>query len=375
MRAELTIVAPGAPPRRVTLALGERLVVGRGEGASLRVADEALSREHVAVELGPAGLVVTDLGSRNGSLLAGQPLAPRAPTAARPLDELRAGDLVIELRLGAASAEEPRLRDEYERLTQLGQGGVGAVFHARHRATGREVAIKALLARVSDHPATRERLQREARVRIDSPHVVQVYEARVEGGQVYLVMELVRGRTLEALIAERGPLPAAEALALGHQVALGLAAAHAAGVVHRDLKPANVLVTAEGLAKLGDFGIAKVLGDDGLTRTGTGMGTLAYVAPEQAEDAKRVTPAADLYGLGATLYHALAGRPPFDPRDPRIIEKIFEDEPAPLARLRPDCPRALAALVHRLLEKDPDDRPPSAAAVAERLGALRAGGR
>ncbi len=259
-----------------------------------------------------------------------------------------------------------RIRDDFERLGELGRGGAGTVFRARHRATGREVAVKALVDKVSDEPTARERFLRESRVRVESPHVVQTLDVRVEQGQVYLVLELCPGGSLEERL-RLGALPIAQSLQIGEQIALALAAAHEAGVVHRDVKPANVLFASDGAAKLGDFGIAKVLqGERSLTATGTGMGTLLYVAPEQAEDAKRVSPAADLYALGATLYHMLAGKPPFPP-GPDLIRAIFEDDPPPLARARPDCPAEVARLVHRLLEKDPDDRPPSARVVAGKL--------
>jgi serine/threonine protein kinase len=363
-RAELRVEAGQNPGRSYLLALGQRLILGRADDADVRILDTASSRHHVAVELGPAGLSVTDLGSKNGTLLDGARLAPNQPqfvfAATIAIGEHR----VRVEQLGG------RMRDDYEQLAELGRGAAGIVFAARHRATGRTVAVKSLLSKVSGI-AARERFVREGRVRIESPHVVQVYDVRIEGEQVYLILELVEGESLEARLRRAGPLPLAEVTEVCRQLAVALQAAHETGVVHRDVKPANVLISSAGVVKLGDFGIAKLLkgSGDSLTATGTGMGTLSYVSPEQMQDAKRVSPASDLYGLGATAYHTLTGRPPFLPGTEQIIQ-IFEDEPPSLKRLRSDCPKALASLVHRLLEKDPRDRPQSAEAVARQLGAM-----
>lgn len=369
MQVELIVRDGQGRELRHALAPGRQVVLGRGEDADVLIDDESASRRHVALELTPQGLLVTDLGSKNGATLGDRALAPNHPTAASPGQLLTIGRHTIQL--GAAP---PRVREEFENLGELGSGAAGKVFRARHRATGQLVAIKSLLTRVQEDATTRERFLREARLRVDCPSVVQTYDVRIEEGQVYMIMELVEGRTADALLRS-GALPLASALWVGEQVGRALAAAHQVGVVHRDVKPANVFVAADGSAKLGDWGIAKVLHATGsLTASGRGMGTLAYVAPEQAEDAKRVSPAADLYGLGATLYHMLAGKPPFNAtNNPNIFTEIFEDDPPPLRKLRPDCPPGVARLVHRLLEKDPEDRPPSAAVVAQKLGELRAG--
>jgi len=368
MHAELTVTRGLGAGARLALSQGDRAILGRGDDASLRLPDEGLSRHHALVELGPAGLAVTDLGSKNGTRLDGRPLVARQATPALPGALLELGAHTVALTL-----DVPLVKDEFERLADLGAGGMGRVFAARHRATGQLVAIKALHTPAEEDPVARERFRRESRVRVASPHVVQVHDVRIEGRQVLLVLELVQGPSFEKLLTA-GPLDLRRAFEVGAQVVEALDAAHRTGVIHRDVKPANILIDqATGAAKLGDFGIAKLAAagsSASLTASGTGLGTMAYVAPEQAEDAKRVSPAADLYALGATLYHALAGRPPFLP-GPDLVQQLFEDDPAPLPRLRPDCPLDLAKLVHRLLEKEPADRPPSAGVVAERLRALR----
>jgi serine/threonine-protein kinase len=343
--------------------------MGRAEDADLPLRDEAASRHHAALTLGSAGLLVTDLASKNGVLVNGARVAPDVATPLREGDVVVVGTHHLRVVSLTSTPGAPRVRDEFERLAELGRGGFGTVFSARHRQTGALVAIKALAQKVD--ASARERFLRESRVRVDSPFVARTHDVRVEDGQAYLIMELVQGRSLEAHL-RAGPLALDLALRVGEQVALALAAAHAAGVVHRDVKPANVLLLdATGAVKLVDFGVAKVAGETSLTASGTGMGTMTYVAPEQALDAKRVSPTADVYSLGATLYHAIAGRPPFLP-GPQLVQQLFEEDPPPLHRLRPDCPSDVSALVHRLLEKEPDDRPASAALVAERLRERRA---
>lgn len=374
--AVIVVSGPALPaPRAIPLAPGQRVVLGRGVQATFPLPDEEASRLHVALTLTPRGVEATDLGSGNGTWLGAERLAPNAPRLLPPGATLRVGTHAVTVQLAGAPAaaappaSAPRLRDEYEREGELGRGAYGAVYAARHRASGRRVAIKALHAQ-GVSPTARERFLREARVRLDCPQVAQVYELREEGENLYLVMELVPGRAVEHLLAG-GPLPLAQALWIAAEVARALAAAHAAKIVHRDIKPSNILVTAEGAVKVVDFGIAKELGQH-LTATGQGIGTLDYLAPEQAADAKRVDPSADLYALGATLYHLIAGQPPFDSKRPDFFERLFEDPPRPLVKLRPDCPKEVSSLVLRLLAKDPEDRPVNAATVARQLDALRA---
>ncbi len=206
------------------------------------------------------------------------------------------------------------------------------------------------------------------------PNSTEVYEVRVEEGIVYLIMERVHGASVDHAL-QGGPLPIPNALWIAEQVARGVTAAHALGFVHRDVKPATILVTPDGVAKLGDFGIAKNLNDaQSLTKTGQGMGTLAYVSPEQAANAKHVDHRADLYSLGGTLYHMIAGRPPFsaDNYGDMLVE-IFEEDPPLLQAFRSDAPAELVELVHELLEKDPGDRPSEASALAAELKRMRQG--
>ena len=242
----------------------------------------------------------------------------------------------------------------YRLVRELGRGGMGVVWLAEDADLGREVAVKELRPPPGLPEAEREvfrlRARQEARsaARIRHPGAVTLYEAIPAGGgddAVYLIMELIDGPTLAQLVARDGPLPAARVAALGAQLLDVLQAAHALGIVHRDVKPGNILITAGGQPKLADFGIAHTLGDPRLTTSGV-MGTQAYQAPELFESAP-VTPAADLWSLGATLYYAADGHGPFD-RDSTgatLRAIILDDLPVP--RTDPHLAAAITALLHR----------------------------
>ncbi len=291
----------------------------------------------------------------------------------------------------ACLADHPR----YEVLGEVGRGGMGYVYRARHRLLDRVVAVKQIR-----NPASRaatERFLREARAaaRLDHPNVVRVHEAEEHAGQLLLVMEHVEGADLARLVRERGPLPVAEACGYIRQAAMGLQHAHEAGLVHRDMKPSNLIVAARGVVKVVDFGLASLVGEDtqdaaapgddtpatgSLTAIrGRGMGTPDYVAPEQAADASAADIRADIYSLGCTLYHLLAGRPPFDEGDAgrRVLGHLLF-KPTPVREVRPGVPAALARVIERMTAKDPAARFQTPAEAAEALGPFaspRRGGR
>jgi len=224
----------------------------------------------------------------------------------RQLDEVAAP-------LGGAVAPVPAAVGKYRLLRELARGGMGIVYEAKDTELDRFVAVKILIAAASESESLRERFQREARsaARLDHPNVVRVYDSGEQQGVFYLVMELVRGRSLRELMSERTrELP--WMLRLLERAARGLAAAHEAGIVHRDVKPSNILVAESGEPKVGDFGLARPPeGSGDLTRSGTPMGTPTYMSPEQAAGrSASVTPASDVYALGAILYEMITGRPP-----------------------------------------------------------------
>jgi serine/threonine-protein kinase len=271
-------------------------------------------------------------------------------------------------------AAEDLLGGRYRLDHVAGHGGMATVFAAYDTVLERTVAIKLLQRRHDEGGVLHERFRREAlaEARLVHPNVVTVHDVGVtDDERPYIVMDYVEGRPLSALIAD-APLPPERAAWLGVQVARALAAAHGLGIVHRDVKPANIIVDGQGLAHLMDFGLARVEDDPELTMHGSLVGTAHYVSPEQARYGKG-SAQGDLYSLGAVLYHALSGRPPFDGDGTiDVALRRFEEDPAPLATLVPGIDSDLAALVHALLARDPADRPAGAAAVAERFADIAA---
>jgi serine/threonine protein kinase len=370
--------------RQFVIRMGQRFILGRSHQASVRLDDDKVSRHHVSLELTPQGLVVTDLGSRNGTILGETQLGANEPQLSDLEDKLRLGDHVFHIMLQGIDdstrrerartrrLDEPLLpREEFEILGEIGRGATGRVYAARQKLLKRNVAVKVLKTECDDE--TRERFVREGSimVKINSPYVVEVYDVRLVGDRIYLVMELVNGVSAKDRLYG-GSMSVPEALKIGEDVARGLIAAHAVGVVHRDVKPANILLTSEGSAKLSDFGIAKELDSmESLTSTGEGLGTLAYVSPEQAQEAKAVTHKTDLYSLGATIYHLIGGRPPFIPSSAKVLLAILDQAPPSLQTLSQDLPPGVVYLVHHMLEKAAEDRPPSAEYVAGELKRLR----
>jgi serine/threonine-protein kinase len=277
------------------------------------------------------------------------------------------------------------LRDKYRIERALGRGGYGIVVRATHLALDELVAIKILTDTTAGEAAWAEdaaRFRREAQAAaaLRSEHVVRILDVDVtESGLPFIVMEYLEGDTLHAIVHTRGPLAIEEAADHAAQILAALAEAHAAGIVHRDLKPANVLVTRGkggiAVAKVLDFGASKAGPLDGgadgaapLTRTGAVIGTLAYMAPEQIADAKRVDGRADLWGVGLILYELLARASPFgDPSDPSHVSAVLTKPAAPLSLARPGVPPRLEAAVMRCLAKTPDARFQTAAEVARAI--------
>ena len=244
------------------------------------------------------------------------------------------------------------------------------------RKLDRKVAIKLLARRRDTSGVLNKRFEREARAeaRIVHPNVVSVHDFGAnDEGRPYIVMDYVEGEPLAELIAGT-PLSSERVAAIGFGIARALAAAHALGIFHRDVKPANIIIDGQGIPHLMDFGLARELDDEdpGVTAPGILVGTAQYVAPEQARYGA-ASPAADLYSLGAVLYHALTGEPPFSGGNALDVAlRRFEEDPTELRVLLPAADSELAELIHALLARDPVDRPWDAAMVAERLGDIAA---
>jgi WD40 repeat protein len=265
----------------------------------------------------------------------------------------------------------------YEILGELGRGGMGVVYRARQTALNREVALKMVLAGEHAGAAERARFRAEAEAvaRLSHPNVVQIHEVGEHDGLPFFSLEYCPGGSLAGRL-DGTPWPARRAAELVETLARGVHAAHQAGVVHRDLKPANVLLTADGIPKVTDFGLAKRLDvDTGQTQSGAIVGTPSYMAPEQAAGRpKDVGPAADVYALGAILYELLTGRPPFRAATPLdTVLQVVGDDPVPPRRLQPMVPRDLETVCLKCLDKQPRRRYASAAALAADLRRFLAG--
>jgi len=262
-----------------------------------------------------------------------------------------------------------RVGGRFEIVRLLGSGGMGAVYLARDEQLGEQVALKVVAGLGLLDPSATERLRREASTarKISHPNVVRLHDIGEEHGLLFLSMEYVAGESLAARLTRLGAIPAAQLRPIAEQLCDGLAAAHAAGVIHRDLKPGNVLIAGDRTAKIIDFGIARPVAGAGMTATNMVIGTPEYMAPEQVRGGL-VDARTDIYALGAVLYHALTGRPPFSGPSPIAVGLAHCQDPVtPPRQLRPDIPPGWEALVLRALDKDPSRRFQSASELRDAL--------
>jgi serine/threonine-protein kinase len=389
----------------------EAFVVGRSRSVHLSLPeDRSLSRHHFLLEFNPPHAYLRDLGSRNGTSVNGEPVkeaflkdgdiirggrtrlrfsvpVATVPAAAPDLTCAACGARVVADGLSSTDFEGPpsnylcaacrrKVREQpqpvpgYEIVRHLGDGSLGVVYLARHSSSGQLVALKLIVPEPTTGHRGVQQFLSEVNVlsQLDHPRVVRFREAGLANGQFYFAMEYVPAVDVKELLASSSPRTRMKtACALVCQVLEALAYGHDKGFVHRGVKPANVLVTRQGKklrAKLGDFGLARSIenaGLGGLTRSGEVSDALGYTAPEQLLDSRSAGAPADLYGAAATLYFFLTGRPPHDfssRRDPYTV--ILEEDVTPLHERVPDIPARLAAVVHRALARDPDQRFPSA---------------
>ena len=260
---------------------------------------------------------------------------------------------------------------DYEILAELGAGGMGHVYRARHLILDRLVALKTLSPHHRSNPHLVERFLKEARAaaRLNHPNIVQIYDFGQSGDLHYLTMEYIEGESLQKVV-NRGPLPEARAIELVRIACNALGVAHAAGLVHRDVKPDNLMLARTGELKLVDLGVAKQLDEDiSLTQTGQAIGTPHYISPEQIRGEKKIDGRADLYSLGATLFHLLTGKPPFRGETAALIMSMHLYQPVEVSQLSPGVGR----VIRKLMEKDPALRYPDAAAAERDLAQLGPG--
>jgi hypothetical protein len=316
-------------------------------------------------------------GAEVQAVLAGLPAEKRPKTAEDLARELfRQGKLT---RFQAQAVYQGKTRGlvvgNYVVFDKLGQGGMGAVYKARHKLMDRVVALKMLPSSATKSPDSIRRFQQEvkAAARLTHPNIVTAYDADQAAGGHFLVMECVDGKDLASIVKQQGPLAPGAAVDCIVQAAQGLEYAHAAGVIHRDIKPANLLVDRNGTVKILDMGLARIdsaVGgaDDGLTRGGQVLGTLDYMAPEQALDTHNADARSDLYSLGCTLHYLLTGRPPYG--GDTVTKKILAHRGQPVPSLRALCadvPQSLDAVFRQMLAKNPDERQQTMGEVISQL--------
>lgn len=313
-------------------------------------------------------------------------VAPMGPTPPPSLHECETLSGVV-----ASSPTEPTWPPElvnhprYRILRLLGVGGMGTVYQAEHRVMERCVALKVIRTDLTSNASAVDRFRREvkAAAKLNHPNIVDAFDAEQVGNLHLLVMEYVEGSDLARVVAERGPLPVAEACNYISQAALGLQHAFERGMIHRDIKPQNLMLTG-GLdkppeyrtVKILDFGLARFATTTGSgdTASGTLLGTVDFMAPEQADDARHVDIRADIYSLGCTLYYLLAGRPPFP--EGTLVQKVMchvERTPQPLTSFRSDLPPELLDVINKLLAKNPEDRFQIPAEVVQALAPFHPG--
>jgi serine/threonine-protein kinase len=270
--------------------------------------------------------------------------------------------------------------DRYVLLERLGEGSMGRVFKAQHRLMGRVVALKLIAPQYATRAKSIARFRRELRMigRLDHPNIVRAYDADQIGESFYLVMEYARGQSLDRVYESRGPLPPEEVIDYAAQAALGLAHAHAQGIVHRDVKPSNLLLTDERQIKVLDLGLGILIDADDTssfaTAAGRAVGTIDFMSPEQASGAD-LDGRSDCFALGCTMYCLMSGRVPF-PADTdlkRLVRRL-EGPPVPITNHLPNLPADVVQVLDKLMARAPENRFPTAAEAAAALRALLQGG-
>jgi tetratricopeptide (TPR) repeat protein len=299
------------------------------------------------------------------------PPPPLARMGMKPGLHVGAGALRSVEPAGLSVARDPPPIAGYKILGELGRGGMGVVYHAQHVSLGREVALKLVLngAHAAWSERSRFRVEAETAARLNHPNIVAIYEVGEQDDVPYVALEYVEGGSLGEALATN-PLRPIEAARLAETLARAIEHVHQHGIVHRDLKPANVLMTAEGVPKITDFGLAKWVDvRSGHTQSGAIMGTPSYMAPEQARGETRfIGPSADVYALGAILYEMVTGRPPFKGVTAQeTVQQLLTEDPLPPSRLQPQVSRDLETICLSCLQKEPSRRYSGAGALADDL--------
>src|SRR5437588_5362282 len=262
----------------------------------------------------------------------------------------------------------------YEILEEIGRGAMGVVFKGRDPLIGRDVAVKTIAAGAAESADLLARFHREAKAAggLQHPNIVTIYEMAESGGTPFIAMEYLEGESLEKPIARKPALPLATRVGYVVQACRALEYAHRRGVIHRDVKPANIMVTRDGVVKVVDFGIAR-LADTSKTQTGTLLGTLAYMSPEQIRGERAADASVDIWAMGVVLYELIAYQRPFDGENhAALLLSILQKEPPPIRQFALDCPVALERVILKALRKNEKERYPSMAALLNDIESVNA---
>jgi serine/threonine protein kinase len=359
------------------ITCGEEIEVGRDPSrADIVLTDQLVSRQHLRIEARDDGYYARDHGSLNGIYVNGERVSE---AKLGPGDRIRVGDCLLSF----LADEERRMSGGligrevagHRIVERIGRGGMGTVYRAIQLSMDRPVAVKLLAPDLMRDPAFVDRFIAEARAagRLNHKNIVQVFDTGRWEGLYYYTMEYMPFGSLGDQVAGGQKLPVENVLPMMIDVAHGLIYAERKGVVHRDIKPDNLMIGFEGIVKIGDLGIAKVLQDSPTVAQADGVyGSAHFMAPEQAMG-RDIDCRVDLYAMGATFYRVLTGRPLFYGHAQRdILRRQVKDEPTPIRDVEPDVPDALARILHRMLCKDPDERYASAREVAAELEGLAA---
>ncbi len=426
MKVTLEVVEGPHAGMRFDFDKHDNFIVGRSSQAHFHLPqrDKTFSRYHFMVEFNPPLCRVIDMASRNGTFLNGKPVSV---SKLENGDEIRGGETVFRIRietdgsdeigqvsgrwerippaqsvgqageLASSTNRDPHDRPSdvnpsgeskihqiggYEVLSELGRGGMGIVYKARHKGTGRIDAVKIITPAVSGSETVVGRFLREVAIlrRLKHPNIVEFREFGHDQGRLYLAMEYVSGTNVSSLRKRAGGrLPEHLAVEIASQTLDALAYAHDHGFIHRDIKPRNLLVTRREdkiCVKVADFGLARMYQDSplsGLSFTGEIAGTSGYIPPEQVTNFRSADPAADQYAMGATLYHLISGSKIYDfpPNLARQLLMILQEEPVPIRNRHYAVPEALSAAIHKALAREPADRYSDVAAMKAALSPFR----